>query len=80
MAEGTGLPPALITYWAAGEGARKIGWGKPGDFASCKREINKAIVEDGRKPLSDHVISGLCATLHKIATGARPGQAAGEKH
>jgi len=32
------------------------------------------------KPLGEHVIHGLCATLHKMATGAAPGHAAGEQH
>ncbi|MBT0771826.1 hypothetical protein KIH74_22990 [Kineosporia sp. J2-2] len=74
MAEGTGLPPALITYWTKGEGAGKIGWGKDGDFESCKREIQQAITEDGKKPLAPNVINGLCSTLHLIATGSRPGK------
>jgi hypothetical protein len=81
MAAGTGLPPALIKYWTAGEGAGKIRWGAPegGDFARCKREIQKAITDGGKSPLAPNVIDGLCATLHKIATGASPGHAASEK-
>lgn len=77
MAAGTGLPPQLVRYWTAGAGAAKIAWGSPGDFDRCRVEINAEVSKDG-KPLADHVISGLCATLHKIATGATPGHAPGE--
>lgn len=73
MATGTGLPPQLIEYWVHGEGARKIRWDSEGDFNRCRVEINAAITKDGDKPLSDNVVSGLCATLHKLATGATPG-------
>src|SRR4051794_37387096 len=80
MAAGTGLPPQLITFWTVGEGARRIGWGRSGDFESCKRHIQEAITKDGKAPLTEGVINGLCATLHKIATGAAPGHAPGEHH
>jgi len=74
---GTGLPPQLQRYWLAGAGAAKIGWGSPGDFDRCRVAIQAEVSKDG-KPLSDHVLSGLCATLHKMTTGARPGHAPGE--
>jgi hypothetical protein len=79
MAEGTGLPPHLIRYWTAGPGAAKINWGTPGDFDRCRIAINEKVTEGGDKPLSDRVISGLCATLHKVATGSTPGNAPGER-
>jgi hypothetical protein len=79
MAAGTGLPPQLVTYWTAGEGAGKIRWGTAGDFDRCRVQIQKAVTDDGKAPLADHIVSGLCATLHKVATGATPGHAAGEK-
>ena len=79
MAAGTGLPARLIAYWSRGDvGGDKIGWGVPGDFDRCRVLINEAIVKGGNKPLGDDVISGLCATLHKINTGASPGHAPGE--
>jgi len=78
MAAGTGLPPQLIAYWVHGEGAAKIGWGTPGDFDRAIKLIQEAIAKGGGKPLSDRIIKGLVATLHKLATGARPGHAAGE--
>jgi hypothetical protein len=75
---GTALPPALLKYWLTGPGAAKIAWGSPGDFNRCRVNINAEVTKDGNAPLSDHVISGLCATLHHMATGARPGHAPGE--
>jgi hypothetical protein len=77
MAEGTGLPPQLIKYWTAGAGAARINWGVSGDFNRCKVNIGEEAAKHG-SPLSDHVLSGLCSTLHVIATGARPGHAPGE--
>jgi hypothetical protein len=78
MAAGTGLPPQLIKYWTVGAGAVKIDWGVPGDFDRCVANIQAEVSEHGA-PLSDRVIHGLCATLHKIATGASPGHAPGEE-
>lgn len=77
MAEGTGMPPHLIRYWTAGAGGTAIAWGSPGDYARCITEIQAKVSEHGA-PLSSPVIHGLCATLHKVATGARPGKAPGE--
>src|SRR5690242_10642472 len=74
---GTRLPPQLLKYWVAGAGAAKIGWGTPHDFYRCRREIQAEVSEKGA-PLAPNVINGLCATLHKIATGASPGHAPGE--
>lgn len=79
MAVGTQLPPHLVRYWTVGEGGAKIGWGRGGDFESCRRHIQEAVTKDGGTPLPDRVLSGLCATLHKIATGAVPGNAPGER-
>ena len=70
----------LKTYWAEGAGAAKIQWGVPGDWDRCIVEIQKAVTKDGRPPLSDSTIKGLCANLHKRATGASPGHAPGEHH
>lgn len=73
-----GATEKLMRYWAEGEGAIKIRWGVPGDFDRCIREIQTAITKDGKPPLSDRVIKGLCSNLHQRATGARPGHAATE--
>lgn len=77
MAAGTGMPPQLLRYWLAGAGAAKIRWGVPGDFDRCITNIQAEVSEKG-PPLSDNVIKGLCATLHKMSTGARPGHAPSE--
>lgn len=77
MAEGTQMPPQLIRYWVAGAGAAKINWGVPGDFDRCIAAVQSEVGEDG-PPLSDRVVKGLCATLHKMATGASPGHAPSE--
>jgi hypothetical protein len=73
-----GMPIQFKKYWLAGAGAGIIQWGKPGDFARCVTAINAKITEHGGAPLPDHEIKGLCAKLHKEATGATPGHAPGE--
>lgn len=75
---GTGMPHQLLDYWLRGEGAARIAWGTSGDFDRCVVNIQEEVSKHGA-PLSDHVIKGLCATLHKRATGARPGHAPGEQ-
>lgn len=80
MAEGTQLPPQLIRFWSnGGKGGALIRWGEPNDFYRCKQHIQEAVTKDGGKPLGDAVISGLCASLHKINTGAPPGHAVTEQ-
>lgn len=61
----------LMQYWAHGEGAAKIRWGVPGDFDRCVNHLSKYV--------PPHMVKGLCSNLHKRATGARPGNAPGEK-
>lgn len=79
MAAGTGMPPQLLKYWLpGGEGGTKIMWDSPGDYERCITEIQTAVTKHGL-PLGDHTIHGLCATLHKLATGARPGKAPGDQ-
>ena len=80
MAAGTGMPPQWLRYWLTGAGAATIRWGIPGDFDRAIAAIQAKVTEHGGKPLSDHVIKGLVATLHKMATGATPGHAPGEHH
>jgi hypothetical protein len=62
----------LKTYWARGAGAKKIGWGKGGDFKRCETQLAKYVH-------NPKVLAGLCANLHHDATGAWPGHAPGEK-
>lgn len=77
MAAGTGMPPQLVRYWTVGAGGAKIGWNAPGDFDRCVAAIQEEVGSEG-KPLSDRVVKGLCATLHKIATGGSPGHGSAE--
>jgi hypothetical protein len=77
MTAGTGMPPHLIEYWTHGPGGREIQWGSSGDYDRCIVSIQAKVSEHGT-PLGDRVIHGLCATLHKMATGARPGHAPSE--
>lgn len=69
----------LKAFWASGRGAAEIGWGQDGDFDRCVVLIQKAVTKDGQKPLPDRMIKGLCANLHKEATGAWPGHAPAEE-
>lgn len=57
----------LNDYWTKGAGAAKIAWGTPGDFNRCVLHLSKYIE-------SKHQVEGYCASLHKKATGTRPGQ------
>jgi hypothetical protein len=59
----------LHRYWAHGEGAAKIMWGVPGDFARCVRHLRKYITDP----------EGYCAKMHKDVTGFVPGQAPAER-
>lgn len=54
----------LITYWVKGEGAAKIRWGTDGSFDRCVRNLGDKV----RDP------EGLCAELHKEATGEWPAE------
>lgn len=69
----------LKAYWAEGAGAAKIDWGVPGDFDRCIALIQHAVTDGGKAPLDDATIKGLCANLHKRATGFSPGHAPGER-
>jgi hypothetical protein len=78
MAAGREVTPAdfasterLMEYWSHGEGAAKIGWDSPGDFARCEVELGKYVPPEQLK--------GLCANLHHRATGFWPGHAPGDK-
>lgn len=59
----------LMHYWAEGAGRAKIQWGVPGDFDRCVTELGKYV--------GPGVVKGLCANLHKRATGGWPGHAPG---
>ena len=59
----------LKRYWAHGKGAAKIQWGVPGDFDRCVVQLGKYV--------GPGIVKGLCANLHKQATGGWPGHAPG---
>jgi hypothetical protein len=69
----------LKAYWAEGKGAGLINWGVPGDFDRCRVLIQKAVTDGGKAPLPPETLAGLCANLHRRATGASPGHAPGER-
>jgi len=54
----------LRAYWVRGEGAVKIGWGTPGDFARCVALVEKYM--PGRA-------EGYCNLRHHDAVGSWPG-------
>jgi hypothetical protein len=64
---------ARLRAWAINpaEGGKLFQWGKPGDFDRC--------VKFYRGKVPGHMLKGWCANLHKIATGATPGNAPGER-
>lgn len=59
------MPAQLKRYWLSGPGAARIGWGTPGSFRRCVRELRDEFPED---------TEGLCANLYHEATGRWPGQ------
>lgn len=70
-AEHPGDTERLMTYWAEGEGAAKIGWNSPGDYDRCLLNLADKV--------PPNELHGLCSNLHQRATGFRPGHAPGDK-
>jgi hypothetical protein len=66
------MPPQLMESYLHGKAAAKIIWGSPGDFKRCELEAE-------HHGIPKHMRAGMCATLHKLATGAVPGQAPAER-
>jgi len=66
------MPDQLRTYWTTGEGGTvKIRWGTDGSFERCERLLRKYFP---RNP------GGLCAKLHKRATGEWPAEKGIQSH
>lgn len=62
------VPTARIRrYWVRGKGALKIRWGISGDFNRCRRQLVKYVQ-------NPRWLAGLCANMHKEATGLWPGR------
>lgn len=59
------MPAQLKKYWLTGDGAARIGWGTPGSFERCVRELGDEFPQN---------TEGLCANLYHEATGRWPGQ------
>lgn len=60
------MPPQLRRSYLTGKVAARIRWGTPGDFTRCVRQAAKHGI-----PMRQR--KGMCATLHKQATGIWPG-------
>lgn len=58
-----GATNRLMEYWTHGKGAAKIRWGVKGSFKRCVRHLRKYFPKNPE---------GLCANLHKRATGEWP--------
>jgi HK97 family phage prohead protease len=58
----------LHEYWVHGEGAAKIRWGEPNDFARCVEHLGKYIADP----------QGYCNLAHKAALGIYPATHAAE--
>jgi hypothetical protein len=63
--DSSGPQSKLFRYWTHGAGAAKIRWGTDGSFARCKRFLGKHLPPN-------YSLGGLCANLHKRATGEWP--------
>jgi hypothetical protein len=61
------IPSDLGAYWTHGKGAAKIRWGTDGSFKRCERLLRPKLPAR-LKPS----VGGLCANLHKRATGEWP--------
>ena len=61
------MPPQLQKSYIAGKAAAKIGWGSDGDFDRC-------VAEARHHGIPARMRKGMCATLHKKATGKVPGK------
>lgn len=61
------MPPQLRESYLHGKAAAHIGWGTDGDYLRC-------IVESVKHGIPGRMRPGMCATLHKEATGKVPGK------
>jgi hypothetical protein len=61
------MPPQLRESYLHGKASTKIGWGSDGDF-------NRCVLEARHHGIPARMRKGMCATLHKEATGKVPGK------
>jgi hypothetical protein len=60
-------PTPLLKYWLGPEGSARVGgWGNPGSYDACVREMRQ-------EGVARRQIHGLCANLYHSATGRWPG-------
>jgi hypothetical protein len=59
-------------YWTQGKGAGKIGWGAPGDFNRCRKQLAKYIA-------NPDWLAGACANMHKEVLGVWPNPRGGNR-
>lgn len=63
---GDGNVEQLMRYWTTGKGGIRLAWGTDGSFDRCVRELSRYVPEAQ--------VKGLCARLHKRATGEWPAE------
>lgn len=63
--DSTGPQAKLFAYWTHGAGAAKIRWGTSGSFMRCVHHLERHVPPN-------YSVRGLCANLHKRATGEWP--------
>ncbi len=63
--DASGPQRRLFEYWTRGRGAAKIRWGTDGSFDRCVRALRSKVP-------ARYDVKGLCANLHKRATGEWP--------
>ena len=63
---GDGATERLMRYWTTGPGGIRLRWGTDGSFDRCVDELSKHV--------GPGIVKGLCARLHKRATGEWPAE------
>ena len=62
------IPEVLEDYWLGPKGSARVGgWGNPGSYRACLRELRSEGVEE-------RFLHGECANLYHKATGKWPGR------
>lgn len=64
------MPPQLRRSYVSGKVAKRIGWGRGGDFKACTTQA-------AHHGVPKRMRAGMCAKLHHAATGKWPGRGRG---
>ena len=68
VADVSRAPRALKKYWLGPEGSARVGgWGNPGSYRACVRELTK-------EGVPARMVHGECANFYRAATGKDPGR------